>query len=269
MKVIWKKLLTHLLIFVGVCIVLLFALRIWLGHYTHHNQAIRVPDLSGMSLEEASSLLSMHSLRFEVIDSIHHSQKAPGVVLEQRPAPDAKVKTNRIIYLTINSKEEENQQLPYVKDYSQRQAVATLEAVGFEIDHIDYRPSEYRNLVLDVLYRGQSIEAGAHLPVGSKLVLVVGQGKSSDLILLPDFVGMTLDSAILLAHEHSVNIGKIVYDELSKSLDGHYFIYRQEPAAHSFQQVGGRIDVWMSKDSLTLMQASDTIYESLPDQLPR
>lgn len=265
MKATAKKILINLLIFAILSFLIILGLEIWLRHYTHHNQAILVPDVTTLSLDEATAALQARQLRFEVVDSIHDSSQPAGVVLEQRPLAQAKVKVNRIVFLTINAQEEKYLPVPFVKDFSQRQATATLEAVGFTVGNIIFVPSEYRNLVLDIQYQGTSIQAGTTLPVGTRLDLVVGHGRSTDQIRIPDFIGKKMDSVFLIAHSYSVNIGKVNYDvtPANDKESAKYFVYRQEPAAGTFYPVGKRIDLWMSRNpDLLLGETPDT--PSLP-----
>lgn len=250
MKATAKKILINLLIFVILSFLIILGLEIWLRHYTHHNQAILVPDVTTLPLDEATAALQARQLRFEVVDSIHDNSQPAGVVLEQRPLAQAKVKVGRIVFLTINAQEEKYLPVPFVKDFSQRQATATLEAVGFTVGNIVFVPSEYRNLVLDIQYQGSSIQAGTTLPVGTRLDLVVGHGRNTDLISIPDFIGKKMDSVFLIAHSYSVNIGNISYDvtPANDKESAKYFVYQQEPAAGTSYPVGKRIDLWMSSN---------------------
>ncbi|MBQ9200881.1 MAG: PASTA domain-containing protein [Bacteroidales bacterium] len=264
MKPTVKRILINLLILVSLSILIIFAAEAWLRHYTHHNQAILVPDVTTLSLEEAARTLQDCQLRYEVVDSIHDSSQPAGAVLEQRPDAQAKVKVNRIVFLTVNAQEEKMLPVPFVKDFSQRQATATLEAVGFAIGNIVFVPSEYRNLVLDIQYQGTSIEAGTTLPVGTRLDLIVGHGRNTDQIRIPDFIGKKMDSVFLLAHSYSVNIGNIHYDETpaNDKESAKYFVYQQEPTAGSFYPVGKRIDLWMTQR--TDLLPTDSLNSALP-----
>ena len=249
-----KVILINIGAFAALCVVLLVGVNAWLRVYTHHNQALRVPDVCDLTVGEAAASLSERGLRFSVIDSIRNSSKPAGVVLEQKPAPNAKVKTNRIIYLTTNAHEEVCAVVPYVKDYSQRQATATLEALGFKVEKVTLVPSEYRNLVIDILYQGESIEPNTTMPIGSGFTLVVGRGRSTDRTIIPPFIGMSLDSAILLAHQSSLNIGNVSYDvkPANNQEAAGYFVYQQSPLPGEVETLGKRIDLWMTTDTMLL-----------------
>ena len=155
---------------------LLFGSLFCIDSYTHHNQAIEVPDLRGLQPEEAKEILSRKDLRLQITDSVYSKTIAPGAVVEMIPPAGSKVKQNRIIFLTINAKTSQTVEVPDMFEISQRQAEATLKSLGFVIDSIEYVPYKYKGLVINILNKGRIIEAGTRLPIGAHLWLQVGDG---------------------------------------------------------------------------------------------
>ncbi len=166
----------NLMLLAVLCIILVYGALRWLDIYTRHNQAIVVPDVSEMQVDEARRLIEAEGLRCEVVDSINSRKHKAGVIVDQIPKANSKVKENRIVFLTINASKSHTVVVPDVKDLSQRQAVATLRALGFKIGGIEYKPYKYRDLVIDVLYNKKPIEASARIPYGASLSLQVGDG---------------------------------------------------------------------------------------------
>jgi beta-lactam-binding protein with PASTA domain len=220
-----------------------------------------VPDVRSLTIEEAAPFFDKKDLRFKVVDSIWVPLQAPGAILEQKPGPGALVKQNRIIFLTINASSDETMSIPDVKDFSQRQAVATLEAIGIRISDVQFQPSEFRDLVLDVRYNGKSMPAGSKLPKGSSVVLVVGQGYSNGEIVVPSMHGLFLDEAFETAHSKNLNIGTVYYDvqPTSKEDAKTYQVYKQNPITGKSAKMGIKIDIWMSSD-LNLIETPDEVY---------
>ena len=161
---------------IGIILVLVIALMIWLNIYTLHNESITVPDLRGLTVEKAEQILKNKNLRYEVVDSVFVKGKAPGAIVEQIPAPESNVKEGRIVFLSINAVNAKKVLVPDVRDQSSRQAIATLTAVGFEVGNVVEVPSEYQDLVVDIIYRGQRVLPGQKLPMGGKLILNIGNG---------------------------------------------------------------------------------------------
>lgn len=169
-------LIRNLILLLFTVIVLIYGLLFWLRSYTLHNQAVEVPDLKGLQEESAASLLRQRDLRYQIIDSVYTKQVSPGAVIEQVPDALSKVKKSRIVFLTVNAKSEQKVELPDLIDMSQRQAMAMLNSLGFQIDSTQYVHYEYKDLVVGVLYNGSLISRGAHIPYGSRLRLQVGDG---------------------------------------------------------------------------------------------
>jgi beta-lactam-binding protein with PASTA domain len=81
--------------------VLLLGSWFWLQWYTDHGEYVSVPDLKGLSTEEAIRALQERNLDFLVIDSIYDRKAAPGSVFDQSPAFESQVKEGRQVFLTI------------------------------------------------------------------------------------------------------------------------------------------------------------------------
>ncbi|MEG1617102.1 MAG: PASTA domain-containing protein [Bacteroidales bacterium] len=155
---------------------LILGVLYWLDSYTLHNQAIVVPDVTGMQEEAAAPVLKSKKLRYQVIDSVYSRSAQPGAIVDQIPAAASKVKENRIVFLTVNAKNAQTVELPDVQEISQRQALASLRALGFKVDSVRYVTYEYRDLVVGVQYNDKIVTSGQRLPFGANLVLEVGDG---------------------------------------------------------------------------------------------
>jgi len=256
-----KRILKHVLIFTVILAVLLVVVTISLKSYTQHDSVITVPDVTTLTIDEASPFIEKKGLRYKIVDSIRVATARPGVILEQKPIAGARVKQNRFIFLTINATSEEKIIFPDVKDFSQRQAVATLEANGIHVGNIEFMPSEYRDLVLGVRYQGKTIPAGFRLPKNSTVTLIVGQGASVGEITVPSLHGNYLHEANEKAHASSLNIGNILYDVPPANSEEakKYKIYRQVPITGSSASVGKNIDVWMTMDE-NILQEPDEVF---------
>lgn len=243
-----KRILLAIIIFVA----LVWLTLIGVDFYTHHGESEIVPDLRGLYVEEADLLLTNHGLYPQVIDSVFVRDKKLGTIIEQIPPVNSTVKRNRPIYLIINSRQVRKVPMPDVNDVSYRQADAMLKAIGLSVSSVEYSPSEYKDLVIAVKYRGQNIPAGARVPEGSSLVLVVGSGLGDESSLVPNLKGLALEEAREEALADSMVIGAIDYDVEPNENENEYIIYRQRPAAGRSVPAGTRIDVWLSKDKSML-----------------
>ena len=201
-------------------------------------------------MEEAELLLKEQQLGYEVIDSVYLKRLSPGEITEQSPAKGTKVKKNRKVYLTINAKGSRMIPVPELRNISFRQAQLTLKNMGFKLGEIEYRPSEFADLVMDIKEREQSVPAGTLLSEGSELVLVVGTTESDEEVMVPNFKGITVADAKALAVENLVILGTLNYDEepSSEAEKALYYIYDQDPQYGDVHKAGKRINLWLSKD---------------------
>ncbi|MCH5328201.1 MAG: PASTA domain-containing protein [Coprobacter sp.] len=181
-----EHLIVRTLLLISVTAMVLLCLVLWwLSAYTRHGQAISVPDIGRMQVQDAAALLARHHLKCEIIDSIYYPDAIPGSIIDQTPPEGSLVKENRIVFVTINARSPRKTTVPDVKDMSHRQAVALLKGMGFPEPATEYVPSEYRDLVIEVCYNGQPVERGTKMPINARLTLRVGNGYM-DSTLLPD-----------------------------------------------------------------------------------
>ncbi|MDR2120544.1 MAG: PASTA domain-containing protein [Tannerella sp.] len=151
-----------------------------LSAYTKHNQAVIVPDVKGMQIEEAAVFFANNGLRYQIIDSIYSKGVTPGAIVEVLPAVGGKVKNGRIISVTLNAKGEQHAEIPDVVDLSYRQAYALIQAQGFTFIETKYVPGRHRDLAIKVESNGRTLKPGELIPVSAVLVLNVSDGLPGD-----------------------------------------------------------------------------------------
>jgi len=176
-----KKILNHyivknVLILIILAIFILWATLAVLRHYTHHGQAIPVPDVIGLPLADAVKMLQSNQMRWQLSDSVYVSSVRPGAVVNQNPEPGSNAKVNRNVFLVVNALSPEKVRMPNVVGVSLRQAKTMLEQQGLTLGRVTYVPDFAKDYVLKQLYRGQEIERGREIVKGSEIVLVLGDG---------------------------------------------------------------------------------------------
>lgn len=175
-KIIGNIYLKNITLMIIIFMVIIMAALCGLEKYTRHNQKIEVPSLKGLQIDEAAAILRSSGLGYEVVDSVFEKKGVPGSVLEQIPREKSNVKEGRVIYLTVQAKAEQLVPIPDLEDYSQRQAQALLNSLGFNNIQITEVKSEYKGLVVSVEYKGIPVKGGQKIPKGSVLVMKVGGG---------------------------------------------------------------------------------------------
>ena len=155
---------------------LLFGTLKGIDIYTHHGEAVVVPDVKGMKVGEAGKVFENKGLACVISDSTYVKDKPAGCILDYNPAAGQKVKEGRIIYLTINAINIPLQAVPDVADNSSlRQAEARILASGFKLNDIEYMAGE-KDWVYGVKYQDRVLAMGEKVPMGATLTLMVGNG---------------------------------------------------------------------------------------------
>ena len=146
--------------------------------YTKHNRYIEVPSLSGLNIEDANKILKKKKLKFEVLDSSKYFSETPvNFILSQIPDAGEFVKKNRKIYLNVNPSDYQKVSIPNIIQITKRNAESILNALGFEVSGFQYIDNIGKDMVLEVLYNGEKMNIGDAISRGSKLELILGNGK--------------------------------------------------------------------------------------------
>ena len=146
--------------------------------YTKHNRYIEVPSLSGLNIEDANKILKKKKLKFEVLDSSKYFSETPvNFILSQIPDAGEFVKKNRKIYLNVNPSDYQKVSIPNIIQITKRNAESILNALGFEVSGFKYVDNIGKDMVLEVLYNGEKMNIGDAIARGSKLELILGNGK--------------------------------------------------------------------------------------------
>lgn len=163
----------------------MIALLIWftfivMGWYTHHGENIDVPNLKGVSIDAAIEKLEEKGLRYEVIDSVYSEDFKKNSITEHDPSGGSRVKSNRIIYLTVNALDKPKVKMLKLVDHSFTLAKALLKTMGLELGTVLYTYDEIgHNLVMEQKMNGIDVPPGKMILKGSTIDLVVTTNRKS------------------------------------------------------------------------------------------
>ncbi|MDR1415192.1 MAG: PASTA domain-containing protein [Odoribacteraceae bacterium] len=259
-----KKRITFWTTNIALALILLLAIILFVLHrldsYTRHGHYILVPNLRGVAPAEATRIAETKNLHVTIIDSVFDRDFAGGAVVEQYPLPDAKVKNNRVIQLTVNAKEPETVRFPAINQPSYRQALQRLRGLRLRPGRIEYAPSPYANLVLGFRRAGAPVEAGALLPVGARVDILLGDGGQPPEITVPRLAGKTRDEAIELLLQAYLNTGEIIGDRtVTTDTDKNIaLVYDQRPAPGQTARAGNTVTLYISRDPRKTIEAAAT-----------
>lgn len=242
----------NLLIALAVVVVLIVGAMIFLNVVTKHNQELSVPDLANMTLDEAQAVAEEAGMRVDVTDSAFIKRMKRGAVYRQNPAPGSKVKKGRRIALTINAVNPRQITMPDLIGYSTRQAKAELLSRGLVLGKLIYVQDMATNNVLRQLHQNLEIEPGAMVESEAVIDLVVGLNSRDNVTFVPYLAGLRNLSAVEAIHDHSLNLGRMRFDETVKDYEDslNAVVYKQMPEASDSISVnmGSNVDIYLTLD---------------------
>jgi beta-lactam-binding protein with PASTA domain len=259
------------IIFAVVIIILLILLfAVSLNWITKHGESRTVPAVVGKNINDVEKLLKEKGFDMVVQDSTFYDSLPPGLVLRQVPEPDDVVKINRTVYVTINRFVAPDVEMPNLLGSSYRNAEMVLENLGLRVGDTSYKFDFAKNSVLEQLYKGSEIKAGAKIKVGSTISLVLGSGLGEEEMKIPDLIGMTYEEAKVMLDAQGLS-GIVIVDPNVKDTTIS-FVYRQSPMPRTADGVkqrirsGQMIDIWVGVERPVV----DTLNQQpLNQQLPQ
>jgi beta-lactam-binding protein with PASTA domain len=241
--------LIHLAIIVSIILVLFFGFFfVYLPWSTNHGDAVKVPNLKGLSMDAAEDLLDEADLDYEISDSVFVSGAEPLSINANYPKSGANVKTGRKIYLTVAAISAPLVKLPNIIGRSTSSAQNQLLSSGLIYDGEEKIAALEENTVLAVKINGREIQQGDEIPKGSKITFVVGDGYGNQRIDVPNLLGMAQDEADILVTGLGLTIGNITFEASDKPAGT---VIRQQPSSGIDEKIkiGSPVNIWVSGDA--------------------
>ena len=235
-----KPLWFNILVAIVLSVLIVFLYFLTLSFWTNHGAYLRVPDMKGKNFEEAKTSLEKAGFDVMVQDSVYVDTLPPQIVVRQFPDPDATVKVNRTIFLTINRTNPPVIDMPNLVGMSFRNAELEIRSKGLKLGDTTYVPDIAKNAVKDQLVNGETIRPGAKIAMGSSISLVLGAGIGNEDVAVPDLFGMSFGEAQALLDANGINLGVVLPDAgLTDTTAG--FVYWQNPARYTDDRKINRI----------------------------
>lgn len=261
-----KSLMANVLIvlFLVAIIILLFFGS--LDSLTKHGQYKKVPDVTGQNIEQARKMLEDKGFEVEIQDSIYIDTFPKLAVVKQIPEPNATVKVNRTIYLTINRSQPPMVEMPNLVGFTLRNAQMYLENLGLYLGDTTFRPDIAKNAVLEQRYKGEVIKTGTKIFMGSTIDFVLGNGVGDEEMLVPNLIGKKYYEVQSLLKGLGINYTSAIDEDVTDTMNA--FIYRQSPTKYApapegekrFNKIkaGQNMDIYLS---VKQVQADSTATE--------
>ncbi len=184
------------------------------GAIIHSRKVVAVPDLSAKSVHDALNLLAPLGLGLEKDGEQFDKRFPAGAIVHQTPSAGMQVREGRIIRVTL-SQGGETLFVPNLVSQPLRNAQTTLQNMGLSIGEVEHRPSLKFNKDLVMTTDPPS---GAIISKNGLVNLVISDGPpGSDVLLMPDFLGGSVNSAKAWADEHLISVSIKEETDISKA----------------------------------------------------
>ena len=172
---------------------------------------VAVPNIVGMDIKEAERELGKVNLSMSVIQEFN-DEYDKNIIFFQNPSPEQKVKEGREIKVKM-SKGSELQKTPSLRGFKLIDAEIKLRNEGLELGRTEkiYDDKYEADVVIS-----QNPEAGSRIKKGSKVDLMVSQGKTPEKVAMPKLLGLSLKEASNKLQENKLLPGEVKYQPSSE-----------------------------------------------------
>ena len=222
-----------------------------LSWFTNHGSYLKVPAVKGKNVDVAVKQLEAQGFEVVIQDSLYFDTIPKYTVIKQLPDPDATVKANRTVYLTINRATPPDIFMPKLEGLSLSYALDKLDRMHLKLGDTVYKPDFMKGSVLEQQYNSSRIAAGTKVPWGSRINLVIGAGLQEQQMLVPEVVGLTFSDAKAVLESKGISLAAIIAMSSVKDTAS-AFVYKQNPEKYDadkkpvFMQPGQTMDLWLS-----------------------
>jgi len=168
---------------------------------------VTVPDVRGMSEENAKALLNKKGLGIQVVTRKESKKYKAGKISKQTPEAGEKVSKHTKIEVVVSSGLVGSKKaIPDVSGMSETEAQNDLEEAGFKVtSSFQYDDSVESGKVIST-----TPEAGTKAEKGSTVTMLVSQGSNKKTV--PDVRGMADATAQSTIKSYGFNVGTVTYD---------------------------------------------------------
>jgi beta-lactam-binding protein with PASTA domain len=228
---------TVALAFVGALAGYLFATRALFPAPAPPSDLRTVPDLTGLSSEEARVRIAESDLLSGDVDFVHHPRVDSGRIIAQAPLPDQLAQPEGRVSVTV-SLGPERSLVPEVVGLRREWAVNVLEATGFVVQADSTESREPRGVVVEV-----EPEAGSDLPIPGDVRITVSTGPA--MVSMPAVVGLTQEEAADTLRALGLALEEV--EEVFRFGRDQGVVVQQTPPADSVVEVGSAVGLGVGR----------------------
>jgi beta-lactam-binding protein with PASTA domain len=169
-----------------------------------HGREVKVPDLTGLTLLDASKQIRSHGLILNLENRFYSPNTPPGHVLAQSPAPGVTVRREWTVRVT-ESLGPQRVAIPDLIGQSERTASINIRRLGLELGTVSHVAAPGDPGVV-IAQTPNPNAAGVDRPRVSLLLSEPEEAESPDAYVMPSLAGLTLSAAVRAATAAGLHI---------------------------------------------------------------
>ena len=180
--------------------------------------SITVPDVSGMTEDEAPSALETAGFRPISSDFTYHDSVPSGQVIGTTPEANAEATEDTEIVMQV-SKGAERKTVPNVVGQKDADAQNAIKSAGLSVGTVTY---EYSDSVAQGIVISQSVDGGKKVSAGTTVDLVISNGpEPAAKVNVPPVTGTSESNARQLIQNAGLSVGTVTYQHSSSVAAGY------------------------------------------------
>ena len=203
-----KKFTVYITTFIGLSLIVILSFDSFvMPAYVRMNSGRYMVNVIDKEIEYANKVLKSEGYRSLISDTLFTASFEPGIVVDQYPAPNTRVKEGRTVRLKI-AQPEKMVPIPDLIGRSLRSAELALTQIGLEIDTVY---EEYNSDVPPGNVTWQYPKGGDMLNKGMGLHLTISLGVPPNFFQVPNLFGLSRRKAIVDLERAGFDLGKVFY----------------------------------------------------------
>lgn len=242
-------------IIAGIIIALIAAAAVGFAIYTlTGGSKVTVPDVTGMTQDQATTALENVGLTLEVSSEQYDSDVAAGDIISQTPSAGTSVSKGKTVKVVI-SKGANQVTVPSVIGMTETNAVSALENANLSVSEIkrEYNDSYSSGVVYNV-----SPGEGTKVDENSTVVLYVSKGQNT--VTVPNVVGMSSDEAQSQLSSSGLNVGTVTQEYSDQYASG--MVISQSPSGGTQTDKGSSVNLVVSQGPAPSTSNSDNTTDN-------
>ena len=180
--------------------------------------SITVPDVSGMTEDEAQSALENAGFRNISTEFTYHDSVPSGQVIGTTPEANAEATEDTEILMQV-SKGAERKTVPNVVGQKDADAQNAIKSAGLSVGTVTY---EYSDSVAQGIVISQSVDGGKKVSAGTTVDLVISNGpEPAAKVNVPPVTGTSESNARQLIQNAGLSVGTVTYQHSSSVAAGY------------------------------------------------